>query len=99
MGVRGFVGMSKSGELSIFAHEVKCLSPCLHMLPRSHYGLTNQNVRYRQRYLDLILNEQTRRTFETRAKIISYLRRYLDARDFLEVETPMMTQIVGGATA
>ncbi|CAD7935524.1 unnamed protein product [Amoebophrya sp. A120] len=99
MGARGFVGKSKTGELSVFPFAVKCLSPCLHMLPRSHYGLKDQATRYRQRYLDLILNDSTRQTFQTRAKIISYIRRYLDSRDFLEVETPMMTQIVGGATA
>ncbi|CAD7960266.1 unnamed protein product [Amoebophrya sp. A25] len=99
MGARGYVGKSKTGELSVFPYEVKCLSACLHMLPRSHYGLKDQATRYRQRYLDLILNAETRRTFQIRAKIVSYIRRYLDSRDFLEVETPMMTQIVGGATA
>jgi lysyl-tRNA synthetase class 2 len=99
MGVKGFPGKSKSGELSIFPYEVKCLSPCLHMLPRAHYGLTDQNTRYRQRYLDMITNTDTRRTFQIRSKIISYVRRFLDERGFLEVETPMMNQVCGGAAA
>merc|ERR1712232_1420668 len=87
------------GELSVFPSEVKCLSPCLHMLPRAHYGLTDQNTRYRQRYLDMITNSETRRTFQIRSKIVSYVRRYLDSRGFLEVETPMMNQVCGGAAA
>jgi lysyl-tRNA synthetase class 2 len=99
MGVKGFPGKSKTGELSIFPYEVKCLSPCLHMLPRAHYGLTDQNTRYRQRYLDMITNADTRRTFQIRSKIISYVRRFLDERGFLEVETPMMNQVCGGAAA
>lgn len=99
MGVRGFPGKSKNGELSVFPTEVKCLSACLYMLPRSHFGLSDQATRYRQRYLDMIINSDTRRTFQIRAKIISYIRRFLDERGFLEVETPMMTQIAGGAAA
>eukprot|EP00397_Hematodinium_sp_SG-2012_P026807 GEMP01028126.1.p1 GENE.GEMP01028126.1~~GEMP01028126.1.p1 ORF type:complete len:565 (+),score=121.50 GEMP01028126.1:46-1740(+) len=99
IGVRGFPGKSKKGELSVFPKEVKLLSPCMHMLPRAHYGLKDQEVRYRQRYLDLILNPDTRRTFQIRSKIVSFIRRYLDARGFLEVETPMMNMIPGGATA
>lgn len=99
MGVRGHPGKSKTGEISVYEIEVKCLSACLHMLPRSHYGLKDQGVRYRQRYLDLILNAETRKTFQTRSKIISYVRKYLDNRNFMEVETPMMNQISGGATA
>jgi len=99
MGVKGMPGKSKTGELSIFPSEVKCLSACLHMLPRAHYGLTDQNTRYRQRYLDMILNAETRRTFQNRAKIISYIRRYFDERGFMEVETPMLNLIAGGAAA
>merc|ERR1712232_1012229 len=87
------------GELSVFPYEVKCLSACLHMLPRSHYGLADQATRYRQRYLDMIVNHETRRTFQIRAQIISYIRRFLDSRGFLEVETPMMNQVCGGAAA
>jgi len=100
MGVRGCPGKSKNGELSIFPTEVKCLSACLHMLPRSHSGgLQDQATRYRQRYLDLICNPSTRTTFQIRAKIISYVRRYFDERGFLEVETPNMNQVCGGAAA
>merc|ERR1712232_1284339 len=87
------------GELSVFPSEVKCLSPCLHMLPRAHYGFHDQSQRYRQRYLDMITNSETRRTFQIRSKIVSYIRRYLDERGFLEVETPMMNQVCGGAAA
>jgi len=99
MGVKGQPGKSKNGELSVFPSEVKCLSPCLHMLPRSHYGLQDQATRYRQRYLDMIINPSVRETFQIRAKIISYIRRYFDERGFIEVETPMMNQVAGGAAA
>lgn len=99
MGVKGMPGKSKNGELSVFPSEVKCLAACLHMLPRAHYGLKDQATRYRQRYLDMITNPDTRRTFTIRSKIISYVRRFLDERGFLEVETPMMTQVCGGAAA
>jgi lysyl-tRNA synthetase class 2 len=99
MGVRGMPGKSKNGELSVFPTEVKCLAACLHMLPRSHFGLTDQATRYRQRYLDMITNPSTRQTFQIRSKIISYCRRFLDERGFLEVETPMMNQVAGGAAA
>ncbi len=99
IGVSGFPGKSKKGELSIFPKFMQLLSPCLHMLPTSQSGLKNQEVRYRQRYLDLILNGSTRTTFEIRSKIINYVRRFLDMRNFLEVDTPMMNLIAGGATA
>lgn len=99
VGVTGFPGKSKKGELSIFPSKITMLSPCLHMLPTGYTGLKNQEVRYRQRYLDLILSNETKRVFEVRAKIINYIRNYLDARGFLEVETPMMNLIAGGATA
>jgi len=69
------------------------------MLPSSHYGFKDQETRYRQRYLDLIVNNTTREKFITRTKIIKYLRQFLDEKDFLEVETPMMNMIAGGATA
>lgn len=99
VGVSGFPGKSKTGQLSIFPRKMTLLSPCLHMLPMGYTGLKNQEVRYRQRYLDLILNTETRRVFQIRAQIINYIRRYLDMRGFLEVETPMMNLIAGGATA
>mmetsp|Transcript_5772 Transcript_5772/g.17215 ORF Transcript_5772/g.17215 Transcript_5772/m.17215 type:complete len:603 (-) Transcript_5772:1451-3259(-) len=97
VGVRGFPGKSKRGELSIFPRETVLLSPCLRMLPI--LGVKDQEVRYRQRYLDLIFNQESRKTFVTRSKIISFLRNFLDSRGFLEVETPMMNTIAGGATA
>ena len=86
-------------ELSIVPVSIQLLSPCLHMLPKSHTGLKNQEVRYRQRYLDLILNQETSRVFSIRAQIINYIRNFLNAKGFLEVETPMMNLIAGGATA
>ncbi|KAI9592272.1 lysyl-tRNA synthetase [Syncephalis fuscata] len=99
VGVRGFPGKSKRGELSIFPKEVTLLSPCLHMLPKAHYGFTDKESRYRQRYLDLIMNNNVRNKFISRAKVVNYVRRFLDNLGFLEVETPMMNMIAGGATA
>ncbi|KAI8343619.1 lysyl-tRNA synthetase [Chlamydoabsidia padenii] len=99
VGVSGCPGKTKRGELSIFPKKVQLLSPCLRMLPKSNYGFKDQEQRYRQRYLDLIMNTNVRDKFITRSKIISYLRSYLDKQGFLEVETPMMNQIAGGATA
>ena len=75
------------------------LAPCLHMLPHLHFGLKDKETRFRQRYLDLILNGEVRQKFYTRARIISYVRRFLDELGFLEIETPMMNMIPGGATA
>jgi lysyl-tRNA synthetase, class II len=104
VGVKGHPGKSKHGELSIFPTEIILLSPCLHMLPfpkgdSGVGGITNQETRYRQRYLDLIVNADVRNTFYIRAKIINGIRNYLDERHFLEVETPMMNMIPGGAVA
>ncbi len=99
VGFLGHPGKSKKGELSIFPTSIQLLSPCLHMLPTAQTGLKNAETRYRQRYLDLILNPSTREVFQTRAKIIQYIRSFLDQRHFLEVETPMMNMIAGGATA
>lgn len=94
-----FTARSKKGELSIVPRTITLLSPCLHMLPHLHFGLKDKETRYRQRYLDLVLNQNVRDKFITRAKIISYVRKFLDSRDFLEVETPMMNMIPGGASA
>jgi hypothetical protein len=69
------------------------------MMPKSFYGLKDQETRYRQRYLDIMLNESVRRTFQNRAKVINYIRRFLDTRHFLEVETPMMNMLPGGCVA
>lgn len=123
VGVTGFPGKTKRGELSIFPKSFVVLSHCLHMMPRQKPGVDNANVkkvdawvpgstrnpetyilkdqetRYRQRYLDLMLNVEVRQIFKTRSKIVSYIRRFLDNLDFLEVETPMMNMIAGGAAA
>eukprot|EP00290_Baffinella_frigidus_P025019 CAMPEP_0180252730 /NCGR_PEP_ID=MMETSP0987-20121128/39195_1 /TAXON_ID=697907 /ORGANISM="non described non described, Strain CCMP2293" /LENGTH=584 /DNA_ID=CAMNT_0022221495 /DNA_START=31 /DNA_END=1784 /DNA_ORIENTATION=+ len=99
IGVTGHPGKSKKGELSVFPIKVQLLSACLHMLPKMDGSLKEQETRYRQRYLDMIVNGGVRNIFVTRAKIINYLRRYLDMRNFIEVETPMMNMIPGGATA
>lgn len=99
VGVRGFPGKSKKGELSVFPTEFIRLTPCLRMLPQQHFGLKDQETRYRQRYLDLIMNDDVRRRFIVRSKIITYLRNFLNARGFIEVETPILNMIAGGATA
>ncbi|KAI8871778.1 lysyl-tRNA synthetase [Ramicandelaber brevisporus] len=99
VGVRGYVGRSKRGELSVFPRDMVILSPCLRMLPKANPGLRDQETRYRQRYLDLIMNGFVRDKMIKRTKIINYVRRFLDNLGFLEVETPMMNMIAGGATA
>jgi len=99
VGVKGRPGKTKKGELSIQPSHMELLSPCLHMLPHLHFGLKDKETRFRQRYLDLILNESVRQKFYTRSRIINYIRRFLDELGFLEIETPMMNMIPGGATA
>ncbi|KAE8369369.1 hypothetical protein BDV27DRAFT_120821 [Aspergillus caelatus] len=104
VGIVGFPGRSNpknrpDGELSIFASEVVLLAPCLHAIPSEHYGFQDKEQRFRQRYLDLIMNDRSRNVFITRSKIVSYIRNFFDTRDFVEVETPMMNAIAGGATA
>uniref|UniRef100_T1IHK0 Lysine--tRNA ligase n=1 Tax=Strigamia maritima TaxID=126957 RepID=T1IHK0_STRMM len=99
IGCVGNPGRTKKGELSILPTRIELLAPCLHMLPHLHYGLKNKETRYRQRYLDLIINEHVRHKFLIRARIISYIRQFFDGLGFLEVETPMMNMIAGGATA
>ncbi|XP_004690422.1 PREDICTED: lysine--tRNA ligase isoform X1 [Condylura cristata] len=99
IGVQGNPGKTKKGELSIIPYEITLLSPCLHMLPHLHFGLKDKETRYRQRYLDLILNDFVRQKFIIRSKIITYIRSFLDALGFLEIETPMMNIIPGGAVA
>ncbi|ORY26693.1 hypothetical protein BCR39DRAFT_540460 [Naematelia encephala] len=98
VGVTGFPTRTKAGELSIAISELQLLSPCLHQLP-GREGLVDQETRYRKRYLDMIMNSHTRDVFISRSKIVNYVRRYLDDLGFLEVETPMMSMIAGGATA
>lgn len=104
IGVEGYPARTNpqkggEGELSIFATKVILLTPCLHMLPTEHYGFKDQEARYRKRYLDLIVNKRTREIFIARSKIIQYIRKFLDTRDFIEVETPILNIIAGGATA
>ncbi len=95
----GLLGRTRAGELSIFAERLTLLSKALRPLPEKWHGLADVEARYRQRYLDLVANPESRRTFEIRARLIAGIRRFLDARGFLEVETPMMQPVPGGAVA
>ena len=97
--IKGFVFTTKMGEISVHAHSVTLLSKSLQILPEKYHGLTNTDTRYRQRYVDLIMNEDVKKTFVMRSKIISCIRRYLDDLGFLEVETPMLVANAGGAAA
>jgi len=99
IGITGHPAKTKKGELSLIPTSLEILTPCLHMLPHLHFGLKDQETRYRKRYLDLIINAEVRRKFQIRAQIISYTRKYFDNLGFLEVETPMMNMVAGGATA
>ena len=99
LGVKGIVFRTKAGEISVEAHEITLLSKALQPLPEKFHGLTDTDTRYRQRYLDLIMNEKVKETFVKRSKIISSIRQYLDERDFMEVETPMLVENAGGAAA
>lgn len=99
MGIVGNPGRSLKGELSIFPTQMLLLSPCLRMLPKTHFGLKDQETRYRQRYLDLIMNKPVYDRFIFKSKLISFLRAYLMGLDFIEVETPMMNILPGGASA
>lgn len=99
VGVVGEVFKTKTGEISIHASEVTLLSKSLQILPEKYHGLTNTDIRYRQRYTDLIMNEEVKETFVKRSKIISAIRRYLDDQGFMEVETPMLVSNAGGAAA
>ena len=99
VGIRGEVFKTKTGEISIHTAEVTLLSKSLQILPEKYHGLVNTDIRYRQRYTDLIMNEEVKDTFVKRSRIISSIRRYLDGQGFLEVETPMMVSNAGGAAA
>ncbi len=99
VGIRGEVFKTKTGEISIHAAEVTLLSKSLQILPEKYHGLVNTDIRYRQRYTDLIMNEEVKETFVKRSRIISSIRRYLDSQGFLEVETPMLVSNAGGAAA
>ena len=99
IGVRGLVFKTQRGEISVKATEVTLLSKSLLPLPEKFHGLTDVESRYRQRYVDLIVNPEVRRIFEVRSRFISHIRKYLDSRGFMEVETPVLNTISGGATA
>lgn len=99
VGITGEVFRTKTGEISIHAASVTLLSKSLQILPEKYHGLTNTDIRYRQRYTDLIMNEEVKETFVKRSRIISSIRRFLDAQGFMEVETPMLVANAGGAAA
>ena len=99
VGVRGEVFRTQKGEMSIRAHEITLLSKSLQPLPEKFHGLTDKELRYRQRYVDLIMNPESKRNFEIRSKFVAFLRRYLDNLGFMEVETPVLSPIAGGANA
>ncbi len=99
VGVEGTLFKTKTGELTVKAEDARLLTKSLRPLPDKFHGLTDQEARYRQRYLDLIMNDVTRRTFQMRTRIVQYIREFLNARGYMEVETPMMQMIPGGATA
>ena len=99
IGVKGFVFKTKTGEISVHAKELTLLSKSLTPLPEKFHGLQDTDLRYRQRYVDLIMNEESKETFIKRSKIISEIRKFLDARGFMEVETPMLVSNAGGAAA
>lgn len=99
VGIEGEVFKTKTGEISIHASAVNLLSKSLQILPEKYHGLTNTDMRYRQRYVDLIMNTESRDTFIKRSRIVSAIRRYLDGQGFLEVETPMLVSNAGGAAA
>ncbi|MBO4835394.1 MAG: lysine--tRNA ligase, partial [Lachnospiraceae bacterium] len=98
-GVKGYAFRTKTGELSIHATEITLLTKSLQILPEKYHGITNTDLRYRQRYVDLIMNPEVKDTFLKRSKIISSIRRYLDGQNFIEVETPMLVSNAGGAAA
>jgi lysyl-tRNA synthetase class 2 len=99
IGVKGFIAKTKKGELSLIPSEIILLTPCLHMLPSSHYGIDDKEIRYSNRYLDLIVNPPIRDIFIKRHKIVNFIRNYFVTRDFIEVETPVLSGMAGGAAA
>ena len=99
IGVSGYVFKTQTGEITVHVEHVTLLTKSLRPLPEKYHGMTNTDLRYRQRYTDLIMNAEVRETFIRRSRIISSIRRYLDAQGFLEVETPMLVQNAGGAAA
>ena len=98
-GIKGYIFRTKTGEISIHAEEMTLLTKSLQILPEKFHGLTDTDTRYRQRYVDLIMNEESKKTFINRSKIIAAIRKYLAGENFLEVETPMLVSNAGGAAA
>src|SRR5690606_41334952 len=96
VGAEGVLFKTKTGERTVQVDELRLLAKCLRPLPEKYHGLTDQELRYRQRYLDLIMNEGSRRVFRTRARIVSYIRAFLESQDYLEAETPLMQVIPAG---
>ena len=99
IGVRGYAFKTKTGEISIHVQQITLLSKSLRPLPETFHGMTNTELRYRQRDVDLIMNPESKRNFQIRSRFVAYLRRYLDGLGFMEVETPVLSPIAGGATA
>jgi len=99
IGITGFVGKSHKGELSIFPHEIIILAPCLHLLPTTFFGIKDEELRERKRFLDLIINKDSKTPFLIRSSLIKFIRKYLDDRNFMEVQTPVLTPQAGGASA
>lgn len=99
IGAHGFVGRSHKGELSLFPYTITLLTPCLHVLPMSHFGIKDDEMRARKRYLDLMINKESRMPFIVRNKTIKFIRKYLDDINFMEVQTPILTPQPGGASA
>ena len=99
IGVSGYAFKTKTGEISVHVQQVTLLSKSLRPLPEKFHGMTNMELRYRQRYVDLIMNPESKRNFQIRSRFVAYLRRYLDGLGFMEVETPVLSPIAGGATA
>jgi lysyl-tRNA synthetase class 2 len=99
IGIHGYIAKTKKGELSIIPDEIKILSPCLAMIPSTFYGIEDKEIRYNNRYLDMIINSDVREIFIKRHKVINFIRNYLVERDFVEVETPVLSDMAGGAAA
>ncbi|MDO9142128.1 MAG: lysine--tRNA ligase, partial [Methylobacter sp.] len=99
VGAEGTLFKTQTGELSVKVDDIRLLTKALRPLPEKFHGIADQEIKYRQRYLDLIMSEQSRNTFLIRSKVVAYIRKFLIERNFLEVETPMMQMIPGGATA
>ncbi len=99
IGAAGYVFTTKTGEISVHVQSLTLLAKSLRPLPEKFHGMTNTELKYRQRYVDLIVSDESRRNFEIRSRFISYVRRFLDGRGYMEVETPVLNTISGGATA